>query len=212
MNVDLSLSDLKRLKELAQKATPGPWANSENAKKILEQEPFDWWQVLAPAPHDYSIPVIVICTMSPRATEEEQEQSRKAFSKTGVMKDPGQAGHDARYIAACSPEVIISMCEYIEKLWLLIDVQDKSQENLKKNVEWWQQECDDVRENCDRFVKWKNIENEQLRKEADWLARICAEQTLDGVDEQSVNWWREKAKEAVKTIEKKKWVLQGDNP
>ena len=203
MNVDLSAATLKRLKELARKATPGPWASSENAKEILGQEPFGWLQVLAPAP-DKSIPIQVICSMSPRATEKEKSSARKEFFQTGAMKDPGQAGHDARYIAACSPEVMVSMCEYIEKLWLLIDIQDKGRENLKKNVEWWQQECDDVREICDRFVKWKNTENEQLRKEADWLARICAEQALDGVDEQSVNWWREKAKEAARGMEKEK--------
>lgn len=37
---------------------------------------------------------------------------------------------------------------------------------------------------------------EQLDREADWLAHICAEKMLDGVDEDSVNWWREKARDA----------------
>lgn len=39
---------------------------------------------------------------------------------------------------------------------------------------------------------------ERLEKEADWLARICAEQMLDGVDEASVQWWREKARESAR--------------
>ena len=39
---------------------------------------------------------------------------------------------------------------------------------------------------------------ERLEKEADWLARICAEQMLEGVDEASVQWWREKAREAAR--------------
>lgn len=38
---------------------------------------------------------------------------------------------------------------------------------------------------------------ERLEKEADWLARICATQMLEGVDEESIQWWREKAREAV---------------
>lgn len=33
-------------------------------------------------------------------------------------------------------------------------------------------------------------------READWLARVCAEQMLEGVDEQSVQWWRKKARGA----------------
>lgn len=204
MNVDISLAALKHLKELAQKATPGPWTSSENAKKILGQEPFDWWQVLTPAP-DKSIPVQVICSMSPRATEEEKSSARKEFFQTGAMKDPGQAGHDARYIAACSPEVIIAMCDHIEKLWLLIDVQDKVKDGFKEQVNWWKQEVDDVREICNRYVEWAVVENEQLQKEADWLARICAEQALDEVDEESVNWWRKKAKEAANIITSKEY-------
>lgn len=39
---------------------------------------------------------------------------------------------------------------------------------------------------------------ERLEKEADWLARICANQMLEGVDEASVQWWREKAREAAR--------------
>lgn len=39
---------------------------------------------------------------------------------------------------------------------------------------------------------------ERLKKEADWLARICANQMLEGVDEASVQWWREKAREAAR--------------
>lgn len=35
---------------------------------------------------------------------------------------------------------------------------------------------------------------DRLDHEADWLARVCAEQMLEGVDEQSVQWWRQKAR------------------
>lgn len=38
----------------------------------------------------------------------------------------------------------------------------------------------------------------RLKKEADWLARVCAEQMLEGVDEASVQWWREKARDAAR--------------
>ena len=44
---------------------------------------------------------------------------------------------------------------------------------------------------------------ERLEKEADWLARICAEQMLEGVDEASVQWWREKAREAAREAARK---------
>lgn len=48
-------------------------------------------------------------------------------------------------------------------------------------------------EDADQEVKTRL---ERLDREADWLAHICAEKMLDGVDEDSVNWWREKARDA----------------
>lgn len=98
------------------------------------------------------------------------------------------------------------MCDYIKKLWLLIDVQDKVREDLKKNIEWWQQECDDVRENCDRFVKWTTAENERLRKEADWLAAqitLCPyagdcefEDSCESNCARTVDYWRDLARKS----------------
>lgn len=47
---------------------------------------------------------------------------------------------------------------------------------------------------CDVLVLLRQVD--ALEKEADWLARVCAEQMLEGVDEQSVQWWRKKARGA----------------
>lgn len=51
-------------------------------------------------------------------------------------------------------------------------------------------------EDCEEADQEVKTRLERLDREADWLAHICAEKMLDGVDEDSVNWWREKARDA----------------
>lgn len=53
-------------------------------------------------------------------------------------------------------------------------------------------------DDCEEADQQVKARLERLEKEADWLARICANQMLDGVDEASVQWWREKARDAAR--------------
>lgn len=89
------------------------------------------------------------------------------------------------YIAAAHPGVLLAMCEEIERL----RAQVATQEVLSGEDDACMTQLEVERDALEEQVAL-------LEKEADWLARVCAEQMLEGVNEQSVQWWRKKARGA----------------
>lgn len=98
----LTDAELARLEELAAKATPGPWANTDTVFELCGAHPDDWWKIYAKKTEDVGVyPYITVCSMSFRATDEEVAEARRvSWNDHAKMYDPGQAGNDARYIAA----------------------------------------------------------------------------------------------------------------
>lgn len=179
-SIDLSPEALTRLKVLAQKATPGPWIDYEGS--IYQENEGCFW----------------IADVG-RTIEDRQEERA--------------------YIAATHPGVILAMCEEIERLRnMRLDQMAETLASLlnaaasaatdeeviaaKLGTEcpYCGYESSSIEEakahdgTCPKHPAV--IRAARLEKEADWLARVCAEQMLDGVDEQSVQWWREKARGA----------------
>ena len=110
---------LLELETLMAKASLLPWGNTDTAEDLLGVKTDDWWKIYAlnrPEEELYR-PYHVVCSMAPRATEEEEAAARKAYfypEGDHVMRDPGVAGDEARFItAACNaiPELISTIRE-----------------------------------------------------------------------------------------------------
>lgn len=100
-------TELDALEAAAKAATPGPWACSDNVHELFGELPFDWWIIYAR--DQESKCTIPVCRMSQYlCTADEEIAGREAYLK-GDVKDPGQSGNNARYIAAANPAVVLEM-------------------------------------------------------------------------------------------------------
>ena len=109
---------LLELEALMAKASLLPWANTDTVKELFNVEPDDWWKIYAlNGSEETRFPYHIVCSMSQLATDEEMTAARKAYfypEGDHVMRDPGKAGDNARYIAAaCNaiPELIKTIRE-----------------------------------------------------------------------------------------------------
>lgn len=158
-------------RELASKATPGPWANNDNVERLFGRKPHDWWVVYA----DFcgiKGAQILQCSMY-GATEAEQIESRKKEK----MCDPGISGCNAAHIAANSPDVVMADIDEILRLRAQV-------ERLEKEADW-------LAENC-----WKKpeVEYHPLREmRGGFFCDACP------YDYDCRKCWREAARKAVET-------------
>ncbi|PWL63848.1 MAG: hypothetical protein DBY37_03220 [Desulfovibrionaceae bacterium] len=149
MHNNRTTESLLARRALAEKATPGPWANNDNVERLFGRKPHDWWVVYA----DFcgiKGAQILQCSMY-GATEAEQIESRKKEK----MCDPGISGCNAAHIAANDPSTVIADIDEILR--------------LRAEVEFWRQETQDVRENFERILQCERDKTDRLEKEADWL-------------------------------------------
>lgn len=111
---------LADLEAKAKAATPGPWANTDNVLDMFGREPLDWWHVYAKVP-DFSMSCIPIMQMhSHMATDDEMCQAREDHFRKGLpMHDPGQAGKNARFIAAANPATVLRLVGMVR--WLALN-------------------------------------------------------------------------------------------
>lgn len=107
----LTDAELARLEELARKATPGPWANTDTVHSLFGHYANDWWSIYA-KDTAYDCPSIIVCSMSHHASEEEKDKAREvSWRDRSKIYDPGQSGHNARYIAAACNAVPLLVAE-----------------------------------------------------------------------------------------------------
>lgn len=107
---DLSTESLLARRALAEKATPGPWANFDTVKSLFGCEPYDWGNVYARLSDNR---LWIIMSMNKHMiTEEEKEQARKDKRKY----DPGQSGKNAAFVAANDPTTVIAIIDEIIRL------------------------------------------------------------------------------------------------
>lgn len=122
--IDLSTESLLARRALAEKATPGPWANYDTVKSLFGCEPFDWGNVYARL-HDNRLWIIMSMNNN-MITEEEKEQAWKDKRKY----DPGQSGKNAAFVAANDPTTVIATIDEIIRLRGEV-------EQLEKEIGWF---------------------------------------------------------------------------
>ncbi len=191
MKNDRTTESLLARRALAEKATPGPWANNDNVERLFGREPHDWWIVYADFCGIKGAPILQ-CSMY-GATEAEKIESRKKEK----MYDPGISGCNAAHIAANSPDVVMADIDEILR--------------LRAEVEFWRQETQDVRENFERTLQCERDKTDRLEREADWLALVLANagcgiplteyigEAVNGMSPPAPEHWREAARKAVET-------------
>ena len=99
-------AQLDALEKLAGEATPGPWATYGNSQEILGGQICSGW-------HDvYGLvdgEIWVLMAMNSNMVEPEELQlpaTEKGFRRKSA---PGQAGKNARYVAAANPAVVLAL-------------------------------------------------------------------------------------------------------
>lgn len=98
-------AELDVLEKLASEATPGPWATYDNSQDVFGREPYDWFQIYAMIDGD----MWVIMQANGNMVEPEDLQL-PATEKTVRRKyAPGQAGKNARYVAAANPQAVLAL-------------------------------------------------------------------------------------------------------
>jgi hypothetical protein len=85
--------NIKKLRKLAEKATPGPWFRS-----IGRVDDFD----------------IMTYAIRPNGEREDLEQYEDAFAQTFTTNDDGEA--NGAYIAAIDPSTLLQLLDELEKL------------------------------------------------------------------------------------------------
>lgn len=111
----LTPEQLADLRGKAEAATPGPWANGETIDDLFNADPIDWWLIYA-GNDELGFPVKTICRATGYATEEEEKEAREHHRHTGKIKDPGQGGRNAAYIAAANPVTVLQLLDMVERL------------------------------------------------------------------------------------------------
>ena len=105
-NSRLSDAELDALEKLAGEATPGPWATYGNSQEILGGQIFSGW-------HDvYGLvdgEIWVLMSMNGNMVEPEECQLPATEKDVRRKYAPGQAGKNARYVAAANPAAVLSL-------------------------------------------------------------------------------------------------------
>lgn len=168
-----------RLKELAQEAPPGPWATCLNAIEIFGRPHPDWGCVYATIEHDGI--TIEGCHLlrvnSNLMTDVEEREARKEYYNTGNQVNPGLMGKVAEYIAAANPTAILELVADYERLQKeYVELQDISSDPEILNDPQALTTCYFAGRMAEGREKNREMdklleENEQLKKEADWLAK-----------------------------------------
>ena len=145
-------------KELkAKAATPGPWANTDNVKELFGQDPIDWWYIYA-EDESLSCAPISVCRVTGHATDEEERESRRKRFRHGRMKDPGQGGRNAAYIAAVDPGTVRLLIDAIRTLGRYLEEEGMPQEVAHGDIstvaslqatDWINKAFDEVQENME---------------------------------------------------------------
>ena len=98
-------AQLDALEKLAGEATPGPWATYDNSQDVFGRKPYSWFQIYAMIDGD----MWVIMSANSNMVEPEELQlpaTEKGFRRKSA---PGQAGKNARYVAAANPAVVLAL-------------------------------------------------------------------------------------------------------
>ncbi len=185
---EISQSSLNKLKELAEKATPGPWCTCLTAEKIMGRKHPDWGCVYANVPGSKTGNILEGCQLlsvnSNLMTEEEKATARKMFFNDSIQTNPGIMGNSAEYIAAANPSVILALIEILENIKGMYDISimemealdteieslEQENENLQTDIDRLKVELHDMDSSCAEMRKDYERKNASLEKEADWLA------------------------------------------
>lgn len=174
-DIDLSTEALLKHRAIAEKATPGPWAvGGKTSLWVEDGEGYGVCRMLTP--------------FNPRDT--------------------------AAHIAANDPTTVMAHVDEILRLRSLVQEHEEYIANLEMDARHINQKIDEIVGSFGIEPDTGNMyilditkdaifdlqeRAARLDREADWLAHICAEKMLDGVDEDTVQWWREKAREAARS-------------
>lgn len=105
-NSRLSDAEIDELEKLAGEATPGPWATYGNSQEILGGQVCSGW-------HDvYGLvdgEIWVLMAMNSNMVEPEECQLPATEKTVRRKQAPGQAGKNARYVAAANPAAVLSL-------------------------------------------------------------------------------------------------------
>ena len=118
---------LEEIEAKAKAATLGPWANCDTVDDQFNADPIDWWLVYA-GNDEPGFPVKTICRATGYATEEEEKEARAYHKQTDKMKDPGQGGSNAAYIAAVDPGTVRLLIGTIRTLGRYLEEEGMPQE------------------------------------------------------------------------------------
>ena len=103
---------LDALEKLAGEATPGPWATYGNSQEILGGQVCSGW-------HDvYGLidgEIWVLMAMNSNMVEPEERQLPATEKDVRRKYAPGQAGRNARYVAAANPAVVLALIAEIRR-------------------------------------------------------------------------------------------------
>lgn len=104
-NSRLSDAELDEMERLAGEATPGPWATYENSQDVFGRKPYDWFQIYAMIDGEMWV---IMCANGNMVEIEERQlpATEKGFRR---KSSPGQAGKNARYVAAANPAAVLSL-------------------------------------------------------------------------------------------------------
>lgn len=104
-NSRLTDAEIDELEKLAGEATPAPWATYENSQDVFGRKPYDWFQIYAMIDGEMWV---IMCANGNMV--ELEECQLPATEKTVRRKQaPGQAGKNARYVAAANPAAVLSL-------------------------------------------------------------------------------------------------------
>lgn len=105
-------AQLDALEKLAGEATPGPWATYGNSQEILGGQICSGW-------HDvYGLvdgEIWVLMAMNSNMVEEEERQLPATEKDVRRKYAPGQAGRNARYVAAANPAVVLALIAEVRR-------------------------------------------------------------------------------------------------
>lgn len=104
-------AQLDELEELAGKATPGPWATYDNSQDVFGRKPYDWFQIYAMIDGD----MWVIMSANGNMVEPEERQLPATEKDVRRKYAPGQAGRNARYVAAANPAVVLALIAEVRR-------------------------------------------------------------------------------------------------
>lgn len=105
-------AQLDALEKLAGEATPGPWATYGNSQEILGGQVCSGW-------HDvYGLidgEIWVLMAMNSNMVEPEERQLPATEKDVRRKYAPGQAGRNARYVAAANPAVVLALIAEVRR-------------------------------------------------------------------------------------------------